>query len=85
MWRRLILCFCMAIALLGLYVKGSIYLNTLRLGSWTTVPALIELAYLLTIVALALIIGRKRLSGAPNRGRRNGEEESGSAEETTGS
>ena len=82
MWRRLILGFCMVVALLGLYVKGGNYLNTLQLGQWTTVPALLDLAYLLTIVALVIIVGRELLIGLSSKAQRNCEEEFGSAEGT---
>jgi len=75
--RRLIYGFFMAIVLLGLYVRGSVYMNTLRSGQWTTAPALLELAYLLTIVALAVLIGRELLSSVPSKARLNGEVTSG--------
>lgn len=75
--RRLIYGFFMAIVLLGLYVRGSVYMNTLRSGQWTTAPALLELAYLLTIVALAALIGRKLLSRVPSKARLSGEVTSG--------
>ncbi len=82
MWRRLIYGFCMTVALLGLYVKGSNYLSTLRFGQWTTVPALLDLAYLLTILALVIIIGRELLLGLSGKAQHNCEEELGSAEGT---
>ena len=82
MLRRLIYGLGMAVALLGLYVKGTIYLNTLRFGRWTTVPALLDLAYLLTIVALVIIVGRELIFGLSGDAQRDREEEFGSAEVT---
>ena len=75
MWRQLTYGFCMAVALLGLYVKGSDYLSTLRFGRWTTVPPLLDLAYLLTILALVIIIGRKLFHSLLGRATHNREEE----------
>lgn len=85
MWRRLIYGFCMAVALVGLYVKGSMYLNTLRVGRWTSVPAVLDLAYLLTILALVIIVGRKLVLDLSGKAQRNSEEEFKSAKVTTGS
>jgi hypothetical protein len=82
MWNRLLYGICLTIALLGLYIKGGTYLNTLRLGHGTTVLAFLDLAYILAIAALAIICVRGLLGRKPRASGGTAAEPIGSQEQS---
>jgi hypothetical protein len=69
MLKRLLYGICLAFTLLGIYIKGSIYVSALRLGRGTAVPAIFDLLYIVGFFVAALVCGRE-LVGRPLRASR---------------
>ena len=63
MWARLLYGFCFSVVMVGLYVKGDQSLHTIRAGRGATVDGLLDLAFILLLVALLVIAGRALITG----------------------